>query len=320
MSDSVSSGDVPQDAAEDSRILEVADHGVDPRPLESSGRTGVDAMSSSQGVSAAWPVASDPESPAPVTSSPVPSSTLSPSYRASSSSSDGSPARSGSGRGGGRHSRSGNRRDHQEAAARPFGLRDFLLYCGIPVLVVALLRIVVFGVYMIPSGSMMDTIEVGDRIVTSKLVTRTTGLKRGDVIVFHDPANWLSDEGSAIGGKYLIKRLIGMPGDVVSCKGAGYPVTINGVAVDESSYIRPGVDPSSFAFSVTVTSGHVFVMGDNRANSADSRYHQDDGDDGLVPISDVVGVGLVTFWPLNRIGVLESHHEVFRNVPDGSAA
>ncbi len=278
----MSSGDLPQGAAEDSRILEVADHGVDPRPLESSGLAGADAMSSS-------------------------------------SASHGSGARRDPGHRNGRHSQSRDRGDRQGADARPFGLRDVLLYCGIPVLIVVLLRIFVFGVYMIPSGSMMDTIEVGDRIITSKLATRTTGLKRGDVIVFHDPANWLSDEGSAIGGKYLIKRLIGMPGDVVACKGAGYPVTINGVAVNESSYIRPGVDPSSFAFSVTVTAGHVFVMGDNRANSADSRYHQDDGDDGLVPVSDVVGVGLVTFWPLTRIGVLESHHEVFRNVPDGSA-
>ena len=99
----------------------------------------------------------------------------------------------------------------------------------------------------------------------------------------------------------------------------GKPVTVNGVAIDETSYIRSGVDPSSFAFSEKVTAGHVFVMGDNRANSADSRYHQDDGDRGLVPISDVVGVGIAKYWPLDRLGAIDDHHEVFKDVPEGSA-
>ena len=93
-------------------------------------------------------------------------------------------------------------------------------------------------------------------------------------------------------------------------------MTINGVAIDESSYLKPGVQPSDFAFNVTVTEGHIFVLGDNRANSADSRYHQDDGSNGLVPISDVLGVAIVRNWPLNRIGRLDSHHEVFANVPN----
>ena len=145
--------------------------------------------------------------------------------------------------------------------------------------------------------------------------------QRGDVVVFKDPNNWLNEEqSSAPGGGYLIKRLIGLPGDVVECKGAGQPVTINGVAINETSYIRPGVDPSAFPFSVTVTEGRVFVMGDNRANSADSRYHQDDGDRGLVPISDVVGVGIAKYWPLDRLGAIDDHHEVFKDVPDASGS
>ena len=106
----------------------------------------------------------------------------------------------------------------------------------------------------------------------------------------------------------------------MACEGPGKPITINGVAIDESAYIRPDVDPSSFAFNVTVTEGHVFVMGDNRANSADSRYHQNDSSHGLVPISDVVGVGLAKYWPLNRIGGLDAHHEVFADVPEGGSA
>lgn len=214
---------------------------------------------------------------------------------------------------------------HAKSAAEPddggFTLRDFFIWCGVPVLIVLLIRIFLVGFYEIPSRSMMDTIVPGDRVVASKLTPKYFDLQRGDVVVFKDPNNWLSAEQSnGLGGGFLIKRLIGLPGDTVECKGAGQPITINGVAINESSYIRPGVDPSAFPFSVTVTEGHVFVMGDNRANSADSRYHQDDGDHGLVPISDVVGTGLVTYWPLNRIGVLDAHHDVFANVPDPTSS
>ena len=184
-----------------------------------------------------------------------------------------------------------------------FGLRDTLVWCGIPIIIVLLIRIFLLGFYVIPSGSMMNTIEPGDRVITSKLTPKVFDLKRGDVVVFKDPDHWLRQEDSSkLGGDYLIKRLI------------------NGVAIDESAYIRPDVDPSSFAFNVTVTEGHVFVMGDNRANSADSRYHQGDSSHGLVPISDVVGVGLAKYWPLNRIGGLDAHHEVFADVPEGGSA
>ena len=79
--------------------------------------------------------------------------------------------------------------------------------------------------------------------------------------MFHDPANWLNQETTRGKGDYLIKRLIGLPGDVVECGGAGQPVKINGVAIDETSYIKSGVDPSSFSFRVEVTAGHIFVMG-----------------------------------------------------------
>ncbi len=200
-----------------------------------------------------------------------------------------------------------------------FGWRDTLIWCGIPVIIVLLVRLFLFGFYVIPSGSMMDTIEPGDRVITSKLTPKVFKLQRGDVVVFKDPDHWLQQENSGkLGGDFLIKRLIGLPGDTVACEGPGKPVTVNGTAVDESSYIRPGVDPSAFPFSVKVTAGHVFVMGDNRSNSADSRYHQDDSSHGLVPVSDVVGVGLVKYWPLNHISTLDSHHDVFKDVPEGA--
>lgn len=202
-----------------------------------------------------------------------------------------------------------------------FSWRDTLIWCGIPILIVILVRVFLIGTYVIPSRSMESTIEPGDRVVTLKIAPKAFGLKRGDVIVFHDPANWLSNEQSTspLPGDYLIKRVIGLPGDTVACEGAGQPIKVNGVAVTETAYLKNGVQPSAFPFSVTVTEGHVFVMGDNRANSADSRYHQDDGDHGLVPISDVVGVGLCRYWPLNRLGSLDGHHEVFADVPDAAA-
>ena len=164
-----------------------------------------------------------------------------------------------------------------------FGLRDTLIWCGIPIVIVLLVRMFLFGFYVIPSGSMLNTIEPGDRVITSKLTPKVFKLQRGDVVVFKDPDHWLQQENSGrFGGDYLIKRLIGLPGE-------------------------------------TVTEGHVFVMGDNRANSADSRYHQDDSSHGLVPVSDVVGVGLVKYWPLNHISTLDAHHDVFKDVPEGSA-
>ena len=212
-----------------------------------------------------------------------------------------------------RRGRHGRRRDAS-------GARDLLIWCGVPVLIVLLLRVFLVGFYSIPSGSMRDTIEPGDRVVTSKLSPSVFPLKRGDVVVFKDPANWLSSEQGTNGTEYLIKRLIGLPGDVVECDGAGQPIKVNGVAIDESSYLRPGVDPSAFPFRVEVTAGRIFVLGDNRASSADSRWHQDDGEHGLVPISDVVGVGMLRYWPLNRIGILDGHHEVFDQVPDGTSS
>ncbi|WP_434734838.1 signal peptidase I [Bifidobacterium sp.] len=198
------------------------------------------------------------------------------------------------------------------------GWRDTLIWCGIPVLIVMLVRIFLLGFYTIPTQSMMDTIIPGDRVITTKLTPRIFALHRGDVVVFKDPAHWLQDENNQFLGDDLIKRLIGLPGDVVACEGAGKPVTINGVAINESSYIRPGVEPSAFAFRVHVSADHVFVMGDNRSSSADSRFHRDDGANGLVPISDITGVALVTYWPFDRIGTMSGHHDIFAEVPAGT--
>lgn len=197
----------------------------------------------------------------------------------------------------------------------PFTLRDILLWCVLPVLIVLGLRLFVFGMYAIPSGSMENTIMPGDRVITTRLSPRPIALRRGDIIVFKDPANWLANEGATHNSDRLIKRLIGLPGDTVECAGGGAPIVINGVPIDESAYLKPGVEPSRSAFSVTVPAGRLFVLGDNRANSADSRAHANDGAQGLVPVDDVEGVAFVRYWPLNRMGWLSAHHDVFRDVP-----
>lgn len=191
--------------------------------------------------------------------------------------------------------------------------RDVVVWVGIPLLVVLLVRLFVVGVYVIPSGSMLDTVQIGDRVVASRLTPRFFAIRRGDVIVFKDPANWLGDE-RGTSTRYLIKRVIGLPGDTVACAGAGEPVTINGHPVDERGVIRGNVNPSDYAFSVTVTEGHLFVMGDNRPNSADSRVHQQDGANGLVPVDDVVGVALAVYWPISDWSSLARPEGVYDHV------
>lgn len=206
------------------------------------------------------------------------------------------------------------RPEHKSGPENTSEAKDIVISSLVVIIIMVLLRVFVLGVYKIPSGSMLDTIEIGDHVVTNKLDPGVFKLKRGDVIVFKDPANWLGGQ-TGLESDDLIKRLIGLPGDSVECKGAGAPVTVNGVAINETSYIKPGVNPSNFAFKFKVTAGHVFVMGDNRSDSADSRYHADDGDGGLVPISDIKGVAVLTIWPFARFGVMKSHHEVFAEVP-----
>lgn len=194
------------------------------------------------------------------------------------------------------------------------------LSIAIPIIAILILRIFVFGIYVVPSGSMQNTLLIGDHILTFKLDGKWTPLKRGDVIVFKDPGHWLSQaQDDAIGGGFLVKRLIGLPGDTVACCTAQGLVTINGVPIHEESYLYPGNAPSLIKFSVKVTPGHIFVMGDHRRISADSRYHLNE-DDGLVPISDVVGVVRLVWWPVDRWRYIGDPSSVYKNVGGVSGA
>ena len=180
--------------------------------------------------------------------------------------------------------------------------------------------------FYIPSGSMENTLHVGDRVSVNRLGTITgKGIQRGDVVVFHDSAGWLGSEGTPKDSgaihlfktlltdvgvlpdsskKFLIKRVIGMPGDhVVCCTNKGY-LTVNGHALDESSYIYAGNKPSEVAFDVEVPFNRIWVMGDHRGNSGDSRFHRNDQNNGFVPVHEVVGRAFLLLWPLSRTSVL----------------
>jgi signal peptidase I len=210
------------------------------------------------------------------------------------------------------------------------------------VIVASLLRGFVGQMFMIPSVSMEHTLQVDDRVVVEKLST----IKRGQVIVFENPGNWLTGATTArergpIGKafqfvgvlpdsstEHLIKRVIGLPGDRVVCCDEANRVMVNGQSLDESSYLIIDPDgmparPSAIEFDVVVPSGHLFVMGDNRDHSRDSRCHLNDvqagaqkGQNAFVPQDLVVGRAIAIVWPLDRRHRLPVP-DTFETVPSG---
>jgi signal peptidase I len=196
----------------------------------------------------------------------------------------------------------------------------------LPILVaVALLLAVVIKTYavqafFIPSGSMENTLEVNDRVLVNKMIYHIRGIHRGDIVVFNGDGSWdpglpvptngnfldqffngfASMFGFGHPGDILIKRVIGLPGDRVACCDAEGRITVNGVALNEQSYLYPGSAPSEIRFNIIVPSGRLWVMGDNRLYSDDSRDHQSDPGGGTVPESAVIGRAFVIIWPPSR--------------------
>ncbi|MFG3010904.1 signal peptidase I [Streptomyces cinerochromogenes] len=215
------------------------------------------------------------------------------------------------------------------SAARPRNSRSFWkelpILIGIALVLALLIKTFLVQAFSIPSDSMQNTLQQGDRVLVDKL-TPWFGSKpeRGEVVVFHDPDDWLAGEPtptpnpvqkvlSWIGlmpsaeEKDLIKRVIGVGGDTVECKGSG-PLKVNGKALNEP-YVYPGntpcsVDDQGGQFKVKVPKGFIWVMGDHRQNSRDSRYNQSDRNHGMVPVDKVVGRAIVKAWPINRWGTL----------------
>ena len=188
--------------------------------------------------------------------------------------------------------------------------------------------------FYIPSGSMENTLQVGDRIAVNKLGALFTDIKRGEVVVFGDPDNWLGNssqsEDSGIGAvvktglitvgvlpdpakQYLIKRVIGVGGDNVVCCDKAGKIQVNGVSITEP-YIFAGDKPSDMQFNVEIPKGFIWVMGDHRGASADSRFHPESANNGMVPLSKVVGRAIFVVWPLTDIGLI-SKGEDLKKIP-----
>ena len=154
-----------------------------------------------------------------------------------------------------------------------------------------LVRAYAVQTFFIPSGSMEPTLHVGDRILVNKLSVRFGTINIGDVIVFKAPPSEHCDDGNF---PDLVKRVIGLPGDVMTSK--GNTVYVNGKALKEPWTLFPDLNPP--IKKMKVPANNYYVMGDNRANSCDSRFW------GTVPRSDIIGKAFFRIWPLSRIGFI----------------
>jgi signal peptidase I len=201
---------------------------------------------------------------------------------------------------------------------------SWLVLVGVALLVMLVVRGLLVQSFYVPSGSMEPTIEPGDRILVNKLVSGDE-VQRGDVVVFDGTTTFASADrspheddgligrtlagaaslvGVDLGEQDFVKRVVGLPGDHVVCCDSAGRLTVNGVPVRET-YLFPGDVPSDLTFDIAVPAGRLWVMGDHRSDSADSRAHLGDPGGGTVRTQDVVGRASATFWPLSRMGGFE---------------
>jgi len=197
--------------------------------------------------------------------------------------------------------------------------------------------------FSIPSGSMENTLRIGDRVLVNRAVYHFRPIERGDIIVFDGSDSFvpISDIpqrnplvgaltwfGQSVGlvapdSTDFIKRVIGVGGDHVKCCDTNLQVTVNGKAIDESSYLFAGDAPSGTDFDVVVPPGTLWVMGDHRSNSADSRSHTGEAGGGFVPEGKVVGRAMTVLWPLSSFGTLpipKTFAGIPAPAPSGSAS
>ncbi len=202
-------------------------------------------------------------------------------------------------------------------------LRELPILVVIALALALVIKTYAFQAYFIPSGSMQNTLAIGDKVLVNKIVYHTRPIHRGDIVVFNGQGSWnpgpapttpnpvdrlyhavIGLFGAAPGQTDYIKRVIGVPGDHVACCNTAGQVTVNGVPLSESSYLYPGNAPSAMHFSTTVPPGRLWVMGDHRAVSDDSRDHGGYPGGGSVPENEVVGRAFWIVWPPSRWRVL----------------
>lgn len=203
--------------------------------------------------------------------------------------------------------------------ARP--ARRLLLEIGVGLLLLLLLRVLVIQSFHVPSASMEPTIRPGDRVVVTKIGAGT--VERGDVIVFDGTTTFASEGDTAptvdgrlgralaatastfsidLGERDYLKRVAGVGGDTVSCT-PDEGLVVDGEPVTEP-WLAPEEAPCEHPFTVAVPPEKLFVLGDNRSESADSRSHLGDPGGGMVPLDDVIGHVTWRYWPLDRLGGL----------------
>ena len=209
-------------------------------------------------------------------------------------------------------------------------LKEFPILVVVALIVSLLIKTFLVQFFYIPSGSMENTLQIKDRVAVNKIPFISRSIHRGDIVVFRDPANWLSEpfasespiivekirEGLVAVGilpnptkQYLVKRVVGIGGDRVICCSKSKKLTVNGKESIEP-YIFEGNDPSDMNFDVTVPVGKIWVMGDHRGASADSRYHQDDINKGMVPLNRLTGRVVAVIWPFKNLKIISGFNSL----------
>jgi signal peptidase I len=198
--------------------------------------------------------------------------------------------------------------------------QEMLLLLGIALVLAIVIKAFFMQAFYIPSGSMNDTLVLNDRILVQKVSYWSGQPRRGDVVVFSDPGGWLDESevrqasnpltktlewfGLYPTGGHLVKRVIGVGGDEVRCCNRQGNITVNGVPLHEKGYLARGEQPSLIKFDVHVPQGYLWVQGDNRSDSADSRVHLGDPGGGFIPVGDVVGKVFAVVWPWDHATLL----------------
>jgi signal peptidase I len=209
------------------------------------------------------------------------------------------------------------------------GWRELPVLLVIALVAALIIKTFVVQAFFIPSGSMENTLLIGDKILVNKLVYHVRSIQPGDIVVFNGQGSWDPTPtrsgppgnpvaraydatlrplfhsiaglfGTPVGQTDYVKRVIGVPGDYVACCTAQGLVTVNGVPLHERSYLYPGNAPSAIRFSIIVPPGRIWVMGDHRAISDDSRLHRSSPGGGTIPENQVIGRVFVIVWPSSQ--------------------